>query len=47
MNNAETQDYSEVSQLIDRIDRQAAVVDTTNVIQALNTLASQLWLIHC
>jgi len=35
----ETQDYSEASQLTNRIDRQAAVVDTTNVIYTLNTSA--------
>ena len=37
--NTETQHYNEASQLTDRIDRQAAVVDTTNVIHALNTSA--------
>ena len=36
--NAETQDYSEASQLTNRIDRQATV-DTINVIHALNTSA--------
>jgi len=37
--NAETQDYSEASQLTNRIDHQAAVVDTINVIHALNLSA--------
>jgi len=32
----ETQDYSNASRLTDRIDHQAAVVDTTNIIHALN-----------
>ena len=36
--NVETQDYSKASQLTDRIERQTAVVDTINVIHAVNTL---------
>jgi len=39
LTSVETQDYSEASQLTDRIHQQAAVVDITNVIDALNTSA--------
>jgi len=37
--NAEIQDCSKVSQMTNRVDCQAAVVETTNVIHTLNTSA--------